>query len=151
MAIRSARTRVWIETPYFASDEIAREVEAAARRGLDVRVVIPSRGDSNIMDLGNLATARTLIESGVQVFRYPGMTHAKVTLCDNWATLGSANLDILSLRINRELNIAFSDPDAIRRLEKSFFLPDFQKSRLLPLSETSIPLAPVAESIADQL
>ena len=151
MAIRAARSRVWIETPYFASDEIAREAEAAARRGVDVRVVIPSRGDSNIMDLSNLATARSLIESGAKVFRYPGMTHAKVTLCDGWATLGSANLDILSLRINRELNIAFSDPTVIRQLESEFFAPDFQKSRTLTLKETDIALGPIAESIADQL
>jgi cardiolipin synthase len=151
LAIRASRKRVWIETPYFASDEIAREAEAAARRGVDVRVVIPSRGDSNIMDVGNLATAHSLIQAGARVFRYPGMTHAKVTLCDGWATLGSANLDILSMRINRELNIAFSDPAAIRRLEKEFFAPDFEKSRLLGLKETEILIAPVAESIADQL
>ena len=76
---------------------------------MDVRVVLPGRNDSTIMDASNLAAARRLIQAGARVFRYPGMTHPKVMICDDWATMGSANLDTLSLKINRELNIAFAD------------------------------------------
>ena len=151
LGIRAARKRIWIQNPYFAHDDIAREVEAAARRGVDVRVVLPARGDSTIMDAGNLGTARGLIEAGAKVYRYPKMAHMKVIICDGWAQVGSANLDILSMKINRELNLAFSDPKAIRELERKVFLPDFRTSKLIRHEETRGPVAPIAEAVADQL
>jgi cardiolipin synthase len=150
-AIRASRKRVWIQNPYFASDEIVRAVAAAAGRGADVRVVLPSRNDSTLMDANNLYTARELIDAGAKVFRYPGMTHMKVMLCDDWVTLGSANLDTLSMRINRELNIAFREPRAVREVARKIFEKDFRKSRRLRRVETDSPMAPLAESIADQL
>jgi len=151
LAIRGARQRVWIESPYFASDEIAAACEAAARRGVDVRIILPQVGDSTIMDTGNLATARGLIGAGAKVYRYPRMTHMKIAICDNWASVGSANLDTLSMRINRELNLAFSDRKTIRSLEQAVFDPDFRASRLISLKETESALSGLAESLADQL
>ena len=150
-AIRSSRERVWIETPYFGSDEIIRAVAAAARRGVDVRVVLPLHNDSKLMAINHLQAAQELIEAGATVFSYPEMTHIKVMLCDNWVTLGSANLDTLSMRINRELNIAFRDPVAVRQVEREVFLRDFRKSRRIRLEETHSAIAPLVESIADQL
>lgn len=151
LAVRAARKRIWVQTPYFAHDDIALAMESAARRGVDVRVVLPARGDSTIMDVGNLSTARGLINAGAKVYRYPKMTHMKVMLCDGWGTMGSANLDTLSMRINRELNLAFNDPAAIRDLERQVFLPDFRRSTPIKIEETATPLAPLAEAIADQL
>src|SRR5690606_237296 len=104
-----------------------------------------------IMDVGNLATARGLMEAGARVYRYPKMTHMKVMISDDWAQVGSANLDILSMRINRELNLAVSDPEAIRNLERKVFLPDFRASRRMRMEDTNSPIAPIAEAIADQL
>ena len=151
LALRGAKKRILIETPYFASDEIAVAVAAAARRGVDVRIVLPAEGDSAIMDAGNLATARALIEAGAKVYRYPRMTHMKVMVCDDWATMGSANLDILSMRVNRELNIAFSDKAEVERLVAAIFTPDIARSRRIRLEETLAPTAVLAEMIADQL
>lgn len=151
LAVRAARTRIWIETPYFAHDEIALAVASAARRGVDVRVIIPSRGDSTVMDIGNLSTARALIRAGAKVYQYPRMTHLKAIICDQWASMGSANLDTLSMRLNRELNIAWSDPPTIRDFENTVFLPAFRDSRRLTLKTTNSLLAPFAEAIADQL
>ncbi len=151
LAIRGAKKRILIETPYFASDEIAAAVRAAARRGVDVRVILPAEGDSAIMDAGNLGTAGLLIEAGAKVYRYPRMTHMKVMVCDGWATMGSANLDILSMRINRELNIAFSDKAEVERLVAAVFTPDIARSRHIRLAETKAPKTALAEIIADQL
>jgi cardiolipin synthase len=151
LAIRGARKRIYIETPYFADDEIAAACAAAARRGVDVRVILPSVGDSTIMDAGNLATANGLIRAGVRVYRYPKMTHMKVLICDNWASVGSANLDILSMRINRELNLAFSDPATVKSLEEAVFKKDFRISRRIRLAETQTATASWAEIVADQL
>ena len=151
LAIRAARQRIWIENPYFAHDETALALVAAARRGVDVRVILPARGDSTLMDMGNLATARELIRAGAKIYRYPRMTHMKVMICDGWAQVGSANLDTLSMRINRELNLAFSDPATVKSLENRVFLPDFRTSRPVSMEETASPIAPIAETVADQL
>ncbi len=151
LAIRGARERIWIQNPYFASDEIAQAVEAAARRGVDVRVIIPNTETSSIMDAGNLATANGLMQAGAKVYVYPKMTHLKAIICDDWASIGSANFDTLSLRINRELNLVFFDRTAVRKLVSSVFLPDFKKSRRLHQRETENITSTLAETLADQL
>ena len=150
-AIRGARRRIWIETPYFAHADLATALQAAARRGVDARVILPSRGDSTIMDAANLATANALLQAGVKVVRYPRMTHLKLLICDDWASFGSANMDTLSMRINRELNIAFSSQEAVETLTKKVFLTDYARSRPLRIEETEgFPLR-MARILADQL
>jgi cardiolipin synthase len=79
------------------------------------------------------------------------MTHLKAMICDGWATVGAANLDTISLRINRELNLSFSDPRLVQALADSVFVPDFAASKPLKLEDTKRPLAPLIETIADQL
>ena len=85
LALRGARRRIWIESPYFASDEIAAAVASAAQRGVDVRLILPSTS--------NLATAYFLIHAGVKVFRYPKMAHTKLA---NRQRDGRNNLDCLA-------------------------------------------------------
>lgn len=151
LAIRGAKRRILIENPYFANDKVILAVRAAALRGVDVKVIIPAEGDSAIMDAGNLATARVLIEAGAKIYRYPRMTHMKVMICDGWATMGSANLDTLSMRINRELNIAFSDETEVENLVRLIFRPDIAASRRIQIEETKGARSAIAEIIADQL
>lgn len=151
LALRSAKKRIWIENPYFAHDGITAEVCAAAKRGIDVRVILPKEGDSAIMDSGNLATANQIIQAGGKAYRYPRMTHMKVMICDDWAQAGSANLDTLSMRINRELNIGTADAKTVSQLERLVFKPDFRVSRRIKLQETESVVAPIAEALADQL
>ena len=150
-AIRGAKSRIWIEMPYFSSDVIENELKSAASRGVDVRLILPDRANHEIMNAGNLVAARNLMKAGVRVYHYPGMTHLKAMICDGWATVGSANLDTISLRINRELNVSFNDPNLVNELAELVFEPDFQASRLLTPGETKLNLAPLIESIADQL
>lgn len=150
-AIRGSNERIWIETPYFASDGIAKELQLAALRGVDVRVILPNRANHGIMDAGNVVTARYLIQAGAKVYHFPGMTHLKALVCDGWATVGSANLDTISLRINRELNLAYSDPKLVQGLVEKVFVPDLAASKLLTLEDTKLFLGPLIESIADQL
>ena len=151
LAIRGARKRIWIENPYFAHDDLIVAVAAAARRGVDVRVIIPKGGDSSIMDAGNLSTAKNLMLAGAKVYMYPKMTHLKVILCDDWASVGSANFDTVSMHINRELNLTFSAAAAVRSLEKAIFLPDFKKSRKVLPKETEGLTIRMAEILGDQL
>lgn len=151
LAIRGARNRIYIENPYFASDEIVAALRHALRRGVDVRVILAAEGDSAIMDVGNLDTARSLMEEGAKLYRYPRMAHLKVMVCDDWATVGSANLDILSMRINREMNIAFSNKAEVEKLVARVFRTDFARSKRMRKKDLDSPIAGLAEAIADQL
>jgi cardiolipin synthase len=129
LAIRCAKKRIWIQSPYYTADDITEELTAAAARGVDVRVIIPTRSDFEVMEANNHVTARDLMAGGVRVFQYPKMTHLKATLCDDWGLIGSANYDMLSLRLNRELNVAVTAPAAVRELARRVFLTDFRASR----------------------
>jgi len=151
MAIRAAERRVWIQNPYIAHEDIVVAIEQAAARGVDVRLIIPGKGDSIIMQGANLAVARRVILAGGKVYSYPRMTHMKVMICDGWATAGSANIDTLSMRINRELNIAVRDPATIADLARKVFTPDSLASKRLTLADVESTLAPIAKLIADQL
>lgn len=127
-AIRAARQRIVIENAYFADDEILTELIAARQRGVDVRVILPVEGNHGIMNANNLVMTNVMTRYGIRVFLYPGMSHVKAAIYDGWACLGSANFDRLSLRRNQELNIAFSDPDAVQALWEAIFEPDLARS-----------------------
>jgi cardiolipin synthase A/B len=152
IAIRRAERRIWIENPYFADDRIVRELLAARDRGVDVRVVVPFISDQKIMGANNLATASVLLRHGVKVYAYPRKHHLKAALFDDWAFIGSANLDHLSLRLNEEVNIAYSAPAAIREIENRLFLKDFRVSKeLRPNSIQTDFKTVLAEMVADSL
>lgn len=123
----SAERRVWMVTPYFVPDEsLARALAAAARRGVDVRLVVPDRSNQPFADLARGPALRALHAAGARIFRYPAsMVHAKALVADGRALVGSANLDFRSLLLNAEAALLLYDaPDAdaiatyIRRLEK---------------------------------
>lgn len=128
-AIERAQRRIWIEQPYVSDDSLIAALIEARARGVDVRIIVPTRGDSRFMNSANLLAASVLARSGVRVYVYPGMTHVKAALYDRWACVGSANFDKLSLRVNRETNVATSDPVFVRRLEGELFEADFARSR----------------------
>ena len=128
-AIRRAQARIYIEQPYVSDDEVIVELIRARRRGVDVRVILPTRSDSGFMNSANLLAARAFLANGVRVYGYPGMTHVKAALYDGWVTVGSANFDKLSLRINQETNLATSDPGFVEALRRDLFEADFARSK----------------------
>ena len=127
-AIRNAERYIYIQNPYFSDDKILIALIEARRRGVDVRVILPSRGDNKIMDGSNVVVANTLFRQGVRVFIYPGFSHVKAAIFDGWACLGSANLDKMSLRVNEEMNLATSHPPTVAALMAQVFDVDFAKS-----------------------
>ena len=150
-AIRSSRSRVWIENEYLTSDRILDALVCACSRGVDVRVVIPTLPVEEIMHLANHQAAGVLLRAGAKIYRYPGMTHMKAIICDGWASVGATNFDTHSLQISYEINISYSDPKAVRTLARRIFEKDFALSRPLTVEDTRHWLNPVAETIADQL
>ena len=119
---------IYIENAYFTDDTLLQELILARRRGVDVRVIIPLETDSGVITRNIVLAANAMLANGIRVYIYPGFSHAKVAIFDGWASLGSANLDRLSLHINKELNVATSDPGAAADLIAQVFEPDFEKS-----------------------
>jgi cardiolipin synthase len=104
--IFAARERIWIVTPYFVPDEmLSRALSLAARRGVDVRLIVPARSNHLSADLARESYLRDLHEAGGQVLLYqPVMLHAKAVILDNHlAVIGSANMDNRSLFLNYEV------------------------------------------------
>jgi phosphatidylserine/phosphatidylglycerophosphate/cardiolipin synthase-like enzyme len=130
-AIRQARNCIYIENPYIYDNEIIVALARARRRGVDVRVVMPAENDLAPGQGSNLVTGNYLLTHGVRVYFYPGMTHVKALLADGWVCFGSANFDALSLRLNREADLASSDPGFSKRFKQEVFETDFAKSREL--------------------
>lgn len=107
-AIKSARTRIWVSTPYFVPDSRTHfALCRAARRGIDVRVIVPLKSDWPIVQWAARASYTLLLASGARIFEYePRMLHAKTMLTDRrWASVGTANFDYRSLFANDEINL----------------------------------------------
>lgn len=150
-AFRHARQQILIEQPYLSDDEVIAALVDARRRGVDVRVVLPTAGDSGFMNAANLIAANMLLRHGARVYAYPGMTHVKATIVDGWACFGSANFDKLSLRINRELNIATSDARFVAELRERLFERDLARSREIAEAQPVGWSTYLASFIANQL
>ena len=108
----SARERVWLTTPYFVPDHHSQsQLRAAARRGIDVRLLVPAKNDIAIAQWASRAAYSRLLASGVRIFEYqPRVLHAKTALVDHdWGTVGTANFDYRSFFLNDELNLIAED------------------------------------------
>ena len=127
-AIRNARKYIYIQNAYLTDDAMLYELAKARRRGVDVRVILPLVGNHGPINKSNALAANAMLEHGIRVFVYPGMSHVKAAVFDGWACLGSANWDKLSFRTNKELNIATSHPEYVDELLDRVFYPDFEKS-----------------------
>ena len=107
-ACLQARVRIWATTPYFVPDRRLRtELAAAARRGVDVRVLVPKHNDVRFVQWASRAAYRALLHDGVTILKYePRMLHAKTMVVDDtWCKVGTANLDYRSLNLNYEINL----------------------------------------------
>jgi len=127
-SLRRAQRYIYVENPYLFDKRVILALVRARERGVDVRVVLPRVNDFKAGGRGNLVIANYLLEHGVGVYFYPGMTHVKALLVDDWSCLGSGNLNHLSLRVNQEQNIATSDPAFSSSLKTELFEADFARS-----------------------
>ena len=127
-AIRRAKKRIYIENPYFTEKVLVEELVLAKKRGVDVKIILPAVNDIILYDKINLKIANYFIENKIEVYLYPTMNHVKAAIYDNWACLGSANFNRLSMFKNREINIAFYDEKTVNELLKRLFIKDFEVS-----------------------
>ena len=121
--IGRARERVDIANSYFVPDRRVRAaLFHAVRRGVDVRVLVPSKSDLPVVQFAVEALFDTLLRHGVRIWTMPGaMLHAKTAIIDDaFTTIGSYNLDERSWRKNLEINLAVEDPAFARHVRAWF-------------------------------
>jgi len=136
-AIDAAQQRVYLTTAYFVpTRRLLRALAAAARRGIDVRLVLPGHSDAWAPLHAGRSHYGRLLAAGVRVFERQGaLLHAKTTVIDGvWATVGSANLDWRSLVHNAECNAIVLDADFGGEME-AVFLHDVAASREITLED----------------
>jgi cardiolipin synthase len=122
-AIRGARERVDIAVPYFYPGHgFRRALRLAARRGVRIRLLLQGKIDYRIAAMAARALYDEMHLHGVRIFEYtPAFLHAKVAVVDDdWATVGSSNIDPLSLLLNLEANVVVRDTEFAAALTTRF-------------------------------
>lgn len=133
--ISNARDKVYIETPYFIPDDsIFEALKLAGLSGLDVRVMIPNKPDHPFVYWASLSYIGELLEVGVKFYTYEkGFLHSKVVIMDDFvSSIGTANLDIRSFKLNFEVN-AFTYDESINLKLTEHFLNDLMDCREITL------------------
>lgn len=122
-AIAGARERVWLTTPYFVPDRaMLYAMETAAMRGVDVKLIVPRHSNHRVTFHAGRSFYDELLRAGVQIYEYlPGMLHTKSIIVDQkFATIGSANLDVRSFKLNFELIAILYDEPTVARVLSLF-------------------------------
>lgn len=135
--LRSAQHRVWITSPYFvASRKIRRTLRQTARRGVDVRLLLPGPfSDHPWISHAARRYYMRMLKSRVRIFEYqPRFIHAKIELCDDWASIGSSNLDRWNQHWNLDANQAVCDAGFAKKVA-ALFNQDFGLSKEITLNE----------------
>jgi cardiolipin synthase A/B len=124
-AICLARKRIWIQNPYFIPEPEAIDAFGeAVKRGVDVRVLMPSTqgSDNPMVQHAGHRNFEKLLENGVRLFEYPHtLLHQKIMTIDGvWSAIGSSNFDDRSFETNDEIALAITDAAVARRLDAVF-------------------------------
>ena len=139
-----ARKRLWLTDPYFgAPAAYVQALRAAARDGVDVRMLVPNSMDIRLLRPISRSGYRPLLQAGVRIFEWNGpMIHAKTGIADGrWARVGSTNLNLASWFGNCELDAGIEN-DTFGAAMERMFLEDLENSTELVLGPNAQVLAP---------
>ncbi len=136
-AIFGAQSYIYIQTPYFIPpDSLSEALIAASTRGVDVRLMVPRKSDTLLVQLASRSYFKKLMIAGVKVYFYePGFLHSKLMVIDDSLTLmGSANFDVRSFEQNLEV-VAFIYNEVTAIRGKEIFVEDQKNSTVIVLRE----------------
>jgi cardiolipin synthase A/B len=139
--IKKANKAIMIGSPYFIpSKKIMHELILAARRGIEVTIIVPFTADHILVQEASYRYLRRLLREGVHVYQFTnGFYHAKsIIIDDRLCDIGTANFDKRSLFLNKEINCYFLDKEFVARF-KEVFVKDIHESRPLTLSDLNHP------------
>jgi len=138
-AIKQARRRILIANAYFLPDRRIRSaLYKAVKRGIDVKIIVPRVNDIIFIHWASRYLYKKLLKRGVKIYEWTdSMLHAKTAVVDGvWSTIGSSNLDHLSLRRNLEVNAVVINTDFGATMNRQFD-SDLTRCRELTLAELS--------------
>lgn len=130
--INAAQDHIWIQTPYLIPDDsVLDALKVAAKSGIDVRIMIPCKPDHPFVYRATQYYARSLAKEGVTIYTYQkGFLHAKTMMIDGkMSSVGSANLDFRSFKLNFEINTFIYDRWTTDQLEQ-IFINDIRNSHV---------------------
>jgi cardiolipin synthase len=136
-SIRHARKYIYITTPYLVpTRRLARVLRLAAHRGVDVKIIMPEVSNHPFIDLAARTFFSSMLSSGIKIFLYQGENiHGKTAVIDgDWASVGSMNMDGISLLYNFEANIVSTSGKFAEEMA-AHFVHDLQKTKEISLSE----------------
>lgn len=136
-AFDRATKNIWITQAYFMPDkEILEGLIKAARRGVDIKILLPEKSNHIVADWIASAHFNRLLDAGIEIWLYQNtMIHAKTCTVDGrWSTIGTANIDRLSMAGNFEINMQVWSKRLAKRME-DIFENDLSNSRRLTLEE----------------
>ncbi len=131
-SVQSAQKRVWITSAYFAPPlRLLAALSQVARRGVDVKVLLPYQPDVRIMYWVHLLILAKLLESGIKVYMYlPQLLHAKSLIVDESCWLGSSNMNQRSFLLDLEVDVKLTHEESMEALKDRFLL-DISQSHLV--------------------
>jgi cardiolipin synthase len=139
--LKKAKKAIMIGTPYFIpSKKILHELVLAARRGIEITIIVPFTADHALVQEASYRYLRRLLREGVNVYQFKnGFYHAKSIIIDDClCDIGTANFDKRSLFLNKEINCYFFDKEFVARF-KDVFVKDIHDSRPLTLADLNHP------------
>ena len=122
-AIKNARKNIYITTPYFVpTRHLSRAIRGAGKRGVEIKIIVPLWSDHPIVDLCSRSFYTRMLKAGIKIYLYKGeMIHSKTMIVDDkWSSVGTLNLDAVSLLYNFEANIVSTNPLFTEDLAKHF-------------------------------
>ncbi len=149
LAIQEAKRSIHITSAYFVPDQQTLDaLTAAARRGVDVKVVLPGVSDSGLVFHAGHAVYRELLEGGVKIYHLKlAVLHAKTAVIDGaWSTVGSTNIDMRSFLHNSELNVVVLGDGFGGEMENAF-QEDLRDSE--PVTRESWAKRPLADRVKE--
>ena len=149
--VGAARRRLWITNAYFAPGHRAMKILVdAARRGVDVRLLLPGTTDVPLVRHAGHGYYAELLAAGVRIFEYqPAILHAKSLVADGYASVvGSTNLDFRSFVFNAECNVLVLDRETAGAMERAFEA-DLEQSHEITRAEWR--RRPLLERLGDRL
>jgi cardiolipin synthase len=149
--INSAKSYIYIQTPYFVPDQsILEAVKIAAKSGVDVRIMIPDKPDHIFVYWATFSYVGELLKYGAKIYIYSnGFLHAKTVVVDDQiASVGTCNFDIRSFSLNFEVNAFIYDYDFSYQM-KEVFIEDMKRS--VRLNESKYDKRPITIKIKESI
>lgn len=136
--INTATKSIYIENPYCTNPDIQNALVAAAKRGVDVHVVLPGESDHGFSHMAARQKYPEMMNAGVHIYEYPGFNHDKVMVTDDkFVTTGSSNLDDVALYHVYEMNVNVENETFAKDVIDRLFTPDIAKSKQMKVDDIS--------------